>query len=58
MVDLFEGWLKEWRRRHPKSSVVPRLYTVGRLDVQSVGLIFVTNDGDWAARGAASFVWG
>ena len=48
VVDLFDGWLKEWRRRHPKSSVVPRLYTVGRLDVQSVGLIFVTNDGDWA----------
>ena len=48
VVDLFDGWLKEWQKRHPKSSVAPRLFTVGRLDVQSVGLIFVTNDGDWA----------
>ena len=29
---------------------VPRLFTVGRLDVQSVGLIFITNDGEWASR--------
>lgn len=48
LVDLFDGWISDWKRRHPKSSLVPRLFTVGRLDVQSVGLIFVTNDGDWA----------
>ncbi len=28
----------------------PRLFTVGRLDVASIGLIFVTNDGDWAHK--------
>ena len=32
------------------TAVPPRLFTVGRLDVQSVGLIFVTNDGDWAHK--------
>lgn len=48
VVDLFDGWIEAWKRKHPKSSLVPRLFTVGRLDVQSVGLIFITNDGDWA----------
>ena len=48
VVDLFDGWVSAWKRKHTKSSLVPRLFTVGRLDVQSVGLIFVTNDGDWA----------
>ena len=48
VVDLFDAWIQGWKKKHPKSSNPPRLYTVGRLDVQSVGLIFVTNDGDWA----------
>lgn len=48
LVDLFDPWVADWKRKHPKSSLAPRLFTVGRLDVQSVGLIFVTNDGDWA----------
>jgi pseudouridine synthase len=48
VVDLFDKWIADWKQKHPKSSLVPRLFTVGRLDVQSVGLIFVTNDGDWA----------
>jgi 16S rRNA U516 pseudouridylate synthase RsuA-like enzyme len=33
-----------------QSSIPPRLFTVGRLDVASVGLVFVTNDGDWAQK--------
>ena len=36
--------------RVPQGAIPPRLYTVGRLDVASVGLIFVTNDGDWAHK--------
>lgn len=28
----------------------PRLFTVGRLDVASHGLILVTNDGHWAQK--------
>jgi pseudouridine synthase len=46
VVDLFEDWLNGWKERHPGAQM--RLFTVGRLDVASVGLIFVTNDGDWA----------
>jgi len=48
VVDLFTEWLTGWKARHPGSGSPPRLFTVGRLDIQSVGLIFVTNDGDWA----------
>lgn len=48
VVDLLDGWVAEWKRKHSNSSLAPRFFTVGRLDVQSVGLIFVTNDGDWA----------
>ena len=48
VVDLFDEWLGGWKQRHPGSGTPPRLFTVGRLDVQSVGLLFVTNDGDWA----------
>jgi len=33
-----------WRRRQPRAPA-PRLFTVGRLDVASTGLLFVTNDG-------------
>eukprot|EP00890_Picochlorum_soloecismus_P005259 jgi/Picsp_1/5734/NSC_03093-R1_protein len=48
VLDLFSDWIKEWKVKHSKASCAPRLFTVGRLDVQSIGLIFVTNDGDWA----------
>lgn len=50
VVDLFQDWVKEWKRKHSNSTLVPRLFTVGRLDVQSIGLLFVTNDGDWAQK--------
>jgi len=48
VLDLFTDWIREWKVKHSKASCAPRLFTVGRLDVQSIGLIFVTNDGDWA----------
>ncbi|PSC70832.1 6-phosphofructo-2-kinase fructose-2,6-bisphosphatase-like isoform X2 [Micractinium conductrix] len=58
VIDLFDEWLAGWRQRAARRSheggapagLPPRLFTVGRLDVQSVGLIFVTNDGDWAHK--------
>lgn len=33
-----------------QGSIPPRLFTVGRLDVNSWGLLLVTNDGKWAHR--------
>lgn len=48
VTDLLRDWVKRWRHQHPKAKIAPRLFTVGRLDVQSTGLIFVTNDGHWA----------
>lgn len=50
VIELLRPWLDEWRRRHPRGTLPPRLFTVGRLDVQSVGLLFVTNDGQWAQK--------
>lgn len=42
-----QDWIdKEWKPNNlSKYAVPPRLFTVGRLDSQSTGLIFVTNDG-------------
>ena len=42
-----QDWIdKEWKRDHLSSKAIPpRLFTVGRLDSQTTGLIFVTNDG-------------
>lgn len=58
VISLFDDWLARWRQRQARlarggggpAGLPPRLFTVGRLDVQSVGLIFVTNDGDWAHK--------
>ncbi|KAL6771443.1 hypothetical protein ACKKBG_A26405 [Auxenochlorella protothecoides x Auxenochlorella symbiontica] len=50
VTSLLDPWLREWRARAPAAVLPPRFFTVGRLDAQSVGLIFVTNDGEWAQR--------
>lgn len=59
VISLFDDWVARWRQRQARLArgggggpvgLPPRLFTVGRLDVQSVGLIFVTNDGDWAHK--------
>ncbi|KAF6140244.1 hypothetical protein GIB67_000292 [Kingdonia uniflora] len=46
---LFDDYLKSWDKRFP-GVPKPRLFTVGRLDVATTGLIIVTNDGDFAQR--------
>ena len=55
-VDLLSSWVKRHQPKDsPKQSLPPRLFTVGRLDVQSTGLIFVTNDGMVQNRGTFCF---
>ncbi|KAK9846553.1 hypothetical protein WJX81_006483 [Elliptochloris bilobata] len=50
VIDLFADWTERvWSRANPRLPP-PRLFTVGRLDVASTGLLFVTNDGHWAQR--------
>ena len=36
VLDLFEDWRETWRRKHP-GKLPPRLFTVGRLDVNTTG---------------------
>ncbi|KAK4279636.1 hypothetical protein QN277_011382 [Acacia crassicarpa] len=49
VISLFDDYLKNWSKRNP-GVPRPRLFTVGRLDVATTGLIIVTNDGDFAQR--------
>ncbi|KAL1343689.1 hypothetical protein HN51_030034 [Arachis hypogaea] len=49
VVSLCDDFLKTWGKNHP-GVPTPRLFTVGRLDVATTGLIIVTNDGDFAQK--------
>lgn len=49
VVSLLDEYLKIWIKRNTGVRK-PRLFTVGRLDVATSGLIFVTNDGEFAQK--------
>ncbi|KAH1139280.1 hypothetical protein AAZX31_10G196300 [Glycine max] len=49
VISLFDDYLNSWGKKHP-GVPTPRLFTVGRLDVATTGLIIVTNDGDFAQK--------
>ncbi|PKA48039.1 23S rRNA pseudouridine2604 synthase [Apostasia shenzhenica] len=49
VVSLFDDYWKSWNKLNP-GIPKPRLFTVGRLDVATTGLIIVTNDGDFAQQ--------
>ncbi|CAM6026376.1 unnamed protein product [Sphagnum balticum] len=49
VLSLFEDYWKIWSQRNPGMQR-PRLFTVGRLDVATSGLLLVTNDGDFAQK--------
>lgn len=58
VIDLFSDWLRRWADEHPRGALLPRLFTVGRLDVASVGLIYVTNDGMLLQGPSVRASWG
>lgn len=49
VITLFDDYMKSWDKRNP-GIPKPRLFTVGRLDVATTGLIIVTNDGEFAQK--------
>ncbi|KAL0403507.1 UNVERIFIED_CONTAM: putative ribosomal large subunit pseudouridine synthase SVR1, chloroplastic [Sesamum radiatum] len=49
VMTLFDDFMKSWSKRNP-GLPRPRLFTVGRLDVATTGLIIVTNDGEFANK--------
>ncbi|KAL3520756.1 hypothetical protein ACH5RR_018905 [Cinchona calisaya] len=49
VLSLFNDFMKSCDKRNP-GLPKPRLFTVGRLDVATTGLIIVTNDGDFAQK--------
>jgi 16S rRNA U516 pseudouridylate synthase RsuA-like enzyme len=50
VLSIFEPYFKKCLHGQPVGTKPPRLFTVGRLDVNTTGLLLVTSDGTWAQR--------
>lgn len=48
-LELVDDYMKIWVTKNP-GIPKPRLFTVGRLDVNTTGLLLITNDGDLAQK--------
>jgi 16S rRNA U516 pseudouridylate synthase RsuA-like enzyme len=50
VLSIFGPYFKKHVQGQPVGTKPPRLFTVGRLDVNTTGLLLVTSDGTWAQR--------
>lgn len=48
--ELLQPFITAWQKNRPVGAATPRLFTVGRMDQFTTGLMLLTNDGIWAQK--------